>query len=143
MTTSDPCASALAEVERLRAEVSRLQDRVEQLEEVLGTGDDDLELIRRAVPALTTSERKLLGAIHKRRGRVATKDILFEALYGDRPECDQPHAKTVEVLMSKLRGKVAPLGIVIRTEYGSGYFMDAFDRLRLAGLLDDTQEAAA
>ncbi len=95
------------------AETMRLRDRVEELERLLGM---------RTVPprlwGLTQREAEVLGILLRR--QVMTHAQLFEAVWGGDSDRD---LKIVEVVVCKLRAKLRPHGIAIRTEYGVGYFV--------------------
>ena len=95
------------------SETVRLRDRVEELERLLG--------MRPVLPrmwGLTGREADVLGILLRR--QVMTHAQLFEAIWGGDSECN---SKIVEVVVSKLRAKLRPHGIAIRTEYGVGYFI--------------------
>jgi DNA-binding response OmpR family regulator len=94
-------------------ETARLRDRIEELERLIGM---------RTVPprlwGLTRQEADLLGILLRR--QVMTHAQLFEAIWGGDSECN---SKIVEVVVCKLRAKLRPHGIAIRTEHGVGYFI--------------------
>jgi DNA-binding response OmpR family regulator len=94
-------------------ETARLRDRVEELERLLG--------MRPVLPrmwGLTGREADVLGILLRR--QVMTHTQLFEAIWGGDSDCD---LKIVEVVVCKLRAKLRPHGIAIRTEHGVGYFV--------------------
>lgn len=72
----------------------------------------DLELPRR--------ELALFAALHDCRGRVLSKDELCDRLYGTGADVE---TNAVELLVSRLRRKLAGTGIGIRTLRGLGYVM--------------------
>jgi DNA-binding winged helix-turn-helix (wHTH) protein len=94
-------------------ETARLRDRIEELERLIGM---------RTVPprlwALTRREADVLGILLRR--QVVTHAQLFEAIWGG--DSDR-NARIVEVVVCKLRAKLRPHGIAIRTEHGVGYFV--------------------
>ncbi len=53
-------------------------------------------------------------------GRTWTKEKIHDTLYASRPD-DPPEAKIIDVLVCKMRQKVAPFGVVIGTVWGVGY----------------------
>jgi len=75
-------------------ELQRLRDRIEVLETLLGLDEGDVSLIQQ-VTGLGPVQAKILSVLRKRSGVVWSKQILFEVLYGDRPECDRPHGPNV------------------------------------------------
>jgi DNA-binding winged helix-turn-helix (wHTH) protein len=94
-------------------ETARLRDRVEELERLLG--------MRPVLPrmwGLTGREADVLGILLRR--QVMTHAQLFEAIWGGDSDCS---VKIVEVMVCKLRAKLRPHGIAIRTEHGVGYFV--------------------
>ena len=94
-------------------ETERLRDRVEELERLLGMRP----VLPRAL-GLTPREADVFGMLLKRHLMPTTQ--LFEAIWGGDSECN---IKIVEVVVCKLRAKLRPHGIAIRTEYGVGYFI--------------------
>lgn len=95
------------------SETARLRDRVEELERLLG--------MRPVLPrmwGLTGREADVVGILLRR--QVMTHAQLFEAIWGG--DSDR-NIKIVEVLVCKLRAKLRPHGIAIRTEHGVGYFV--------------------
>jgi hypothetical protein len=122
------------------SELQRLRDRVEQLEELLGVGQDDLVLIRMAT-GLRPSQAKILGILHKRR-RVYARWEIYDILYGYTPEADQPVLKIIEVMVAQMRPKLKHLGIEIATVYGFGYTMDDTNRAELTALIERQRERA-
>jgi DNA-binding winged helix-turn-helix (wHTH) protein len=95
------------------SETARLRDRVEELERLIG--------MRPLLPRLwrlTRRESDVLGILLRR--QVMTHTQLFEAIWGGDSERS---IKIVEVVVCKLRAKLRPHGIEIRTEHGVGYFV--------------------
>ncbi len=110
-------------VESLQAEIQRLKDRIEILEE-LSFPTRQIE-----VPiewGLTGSERKVFG--HLVVSQMATKQSIMVALYSDRPD-DEPEMKIVDVFICKMRKKL-PADIKIETIWGHGYRLDKASRDR-------------
>lgn len=73
---------------------------------------------------LTAVEVAFLQALHRRAPEVVMKGALYDAVYGALPECDQPEIKIVDVMICKMRKKLKPIGIVIATSWGRGYWLD-------------------
>ena len=111
-------ASFAQENEYLRAQVRQLQD-------ALGVG-----LLWPAEWRLTVRETALLGILVAR--EIATYDGIMCALYGDCP--DPPCEAIIRVFIYKLRRKIAPHGITIRTRRGQGLSIPAEQRKRLRAL---------
>jgi two-component system OmpR family response regulator len=76
-------------------------------------GSDALELSAREVSLL---EALLLSA-----GRVVSKDQLADRLYG---VSDEVGPNAIEVFVHRLRRKIEPAGVVIRTIRGLGYLVE-------------------
>lgn len=70
---------------------------------------------------LTREEFVVFRALLDRPGRVVSKEQFLNALYWNRRGEDEPYAKIVDVFISKVRKKIAPAGLAIRTHYGRGY----------------------
>lgn len=68
---------------------------------------------------LPRREAEVLDILLSKRGRQVSKTWLFEQIYrrGDEPETEN----VVESHVSKLRKKILPLGLVIRSERFKGY----------------------
>lgn len=110
-------------LEILRAENEALRERVAALEAVL-IGEKRLPVEWR----LTGSEARVFGVIASR--ELATKDAIHAALYG--LDIDGgAEEKIVDVFVCKIRKKLAPFGINIRTEWGRGWFIDPAERAAL------------
>jgi two-component system OmpR family response regulator len=76
-------------------------------------GDDALELSAREVA--------LLEALLLSTGRVVSKDQLADRLYG---VSDEVGPNAIEVFVHRLRRKIEPAGVVIRTIRGLGYLVE-------------------
>ena len=106
------------------SEVQQLRDQIAQLEEALGL---NLQLPNEF--GLTPLEMKIAGLLTRR--EIANRTMIFAALYGSRPECDQPDIKVIDVHICKLRRKLAAKDVTIKTRFGVGYYVDARARATL------------
>lgn len=70
---------------------------------------------------LTSRELSLLEALLLRAGRVVSKEQLLERLYSYSEEASN---NAIEVFIHRLRKKIAPAGVTIRTIRGLGYVID-------------------
>lgn len=70
---------------------------------------------------LTAREWAALEFLARRVNRIVNKEQLMQAFYGWEEEIT-PNA--VEKLLSRLRAKLEPLGIVVRTVRGLGYYLE-------------------
>ena len=113
----------------------RLQDRVQELEGLLGVGDDDVSRLLAVLDA-TPQQCEIVGFMLKR--AVATRQALHTVLFGARPECDQPEIKIVDVQMVKARAALRKVGIDVRNEHGSGaWHLSAADKAKLRKLMSE------
>lgn len=101
----------------LEAENDDLRFQVEQLREAMG-----LTLQPPVLFGLTQSENRLLGVLVAREH--APKAALHIALTeGYRSDDEEPAVKIVDVMICKIRKKLAPYFITIETDWGTGYHM--------------------
>jgi two-component system cell cycle response regulator CtrA len=108
-------------------EIENLRFRVAELEEQIGLG------LRHPNPfSLSRTETAVLGILlanpHPRR------TAFMAAIYGNRldPPCD----KVIDVVISKMRKTLAPHGITINTDWGSGYSMPEPSKARARQLME-------
>jgi len=99
---------------RQQAEIETLRERIAQLEAALVPDDVALPIEW----GLTSSEARLFAFLTTR--DVAAKAAIMHALYGDRID-DEPEMKIVDVFVCKLRRKLKPFAVDIRTIWGQGY----------------------
>lgn len=72
---------------------------------------------------LTQQETRVFGTLVNR--EVATKDAVMAALYSDRAGAEgEVEPKIVDVFVCKIRKKLKPFGIEIRTVWGQGYALN-------------------
>jgi two-component system OmpR family response regulator len=71
---------------------------------------------------LTTRELSVLEALIFRTGKVVSKEQLLERLYSYSEEASN---NAIEVYIHRLRKKIEPAGVTIRTIRGLGYVMDS------------------
>lgn len=123
------------------SEVQRLQDRVEELEEILGlTAVIPNPLLKGVRPKVASMQ--LLGMLLAR--PFVTRDAAYTVLFGDRLECEQPDIKYIDVILSNLRKALADHCVVINTDYGKGIYIDKDNKVRLRAVIENaaTSEAA-
>nr|WP_306766384.1 helix-turn-helix domain-containing protein [Shinella pollutisoli] len=93
-----------------------MRQRVRELEALLVPDDVNIPVEW----SLTNAERRVFAALTVR--DIVTKDMLYQALYGDRLLFgESPASSVVESHVSKLRAKVGPFGVVITGERFVGY----------------------
>jgi hypothetical protein len=114
-------------------EAERLQHRVQELEALLGVGNDDVSRLLTVLDA-TPQQCEIVGFMLKR--AVATRSALYTVLFGARPDCDQPEIKLVDVQMVKVRAALKKVGIDVNTEWGSGgWALKAADKVKLRAMM--------
>lgn len=115
------------------SELQRLRDRVEQLEELLGMGQTDVQLIARAL-RLRPTQARTLGILLKQ--PMVTKDAMYFALYGDRPESDMPEGEaTLRQHIRRIR-KSLPDGVELTAIYGQGWMIPSDHKTKVWAAID-------
>lgn len=106
----------------LKQENELLRERVARLESILmQTAPPPIEW------RLTASEARVFGCLVNR--EIATKDAIMAALYCDRLDADgAAEPKIVDVFVCKMRRKLKPFGVEIRTVFGQGFVIDPATR---------------
>lgn len=100
---------------RQQQEIETLRERVRQLEDALIPPDVVVPLEW----GLTASEARMFAFLTTR--DIATKQQIHDALYGLRPDGDDPEMKIIDVFVCKARKKLSKFGVVIETHWGQGY----------------------
>ncbi len=80
---------------------------------------------------LTKSQRLLLGKLMTR--QVATRESLMDTLYFDKSDT-MPSEKTLDALICYLRKKLKPHGITVRTQWGTGFYLNSEDKSKLRAM---------
>ena len=115
-------------------EAEQLRNRVEELQALLGVGNDDVSRLLTVLDA-TPQQCEMIGFMLRR--SVATRTALHTVLFGARPDCDEPEIKLIDVQMVKVRKALEKVGVEVRTEWGSGgWAIPATDKARLRRLMD-------
>jgi DNA-binding response OmpR family regulator len=72
---------------------------------------------------LTRTEQSLLARMMRSEGQVVSRAQLYHTLYGSRVDSNCPDDKIIDVVVCKLRGKMAEIGAtgVIETARGLGW----------------------
>jgi hypothetical protein len=114
-------------------EADALRNRVEELQALLGVGNDDVSRLLTVLDA-TPQQCEMVGFMLRR--AVATRTALHTVLFGARPDCDQPEIKLIDVQMVRVRIALKKVGIDVRTEWGSGgWAIPAADKAKLRRLM--------
>jgi two-component system, OmpR family, response regulator len=116
---------ALSELEaRVRALIRRLQPDEESL---ISVGDLSIDTrgkrawIKEQMLDLTSREWSALTFLAARMNRIVGKDQIMQSLYDWDAEITE---NAIEKTISRLRSKLEPAGIVIRTVRGLGYYLE-------------------
>jgi hypothetical protein len=120
---ADGDAAQLSAMRGLRDEIVRQQDRIEELEGLLGLRVRILPRVK-----MTPTGRLIFGVLLKAQGWTSTA-TLVTAIYGSLPDCDWPRDSysVLKVHICKLRASLRPYGVEFDTIFGAsgcgGYFM--------------------
>jgi DNA-binding response OmpR family regulator len=107
----------------VHAENVRLRERVRELESLAGL--DLLEPMCCTRVTLTRKQARLLGLLLKNVGRLTTREVIFDYIYGHLKECEQPTPPAVDQILHQLRGALGEHGIEITNEVGLGWYLTA------------------
>lgn len=97
-----------------QAEIDRLQEQVRQLLEALAPSTV-------MVPpewGLTATQMRVFA--HMTTRDLVSRNSLMIALYGSRPH-DHPNEEIISVFVAKIRRKLEPYGVRIKTVWGQGF----------------------
>ena len=119
----------------LEAENAELRERIEHLEREMFSGD----LVFPVEWMLTGSEQRVVGLLLAR--PFARKEQIMTALYRDLHR-DEAEIKVIDVFVCKVRKKLKPFGITVRTVWGVGYAIDEPQRGLLNRALDPNVDRA-
>jgi DNA-binding response OmpR family regulator len=111
--------------------ITRLEDRIRDLEIILGFDDSVIAAYRSL--GLRKTHCALLGFLMKR--EIAPREQIYTVLFGDRPCGKQPDIKVLDVYIYHIRGALAPLGIQIATVHSSGWQMLPAEKTKLKNWL--------
>jgi hypothetical protein len=119
-------AIALAKPDPRDAEIERLRDRVEQLEEILGMRDIA------PFPGMTPQSARFLGMLLKREFLSWEGANLMLA-----PESTSSKGNYAKVYVWKLRKWLGPERSLIQTRWGTGVFIAAKDKQRVREIITE------
>lgn len=108
-------------VKRLRDENEELHEQLRQVRQVLTP-----PFIAPYEWHLTKYETKVLSSLLS--AKFISKERLFVSLYSDYN--DPPTDNNLRVLVSKLRKKLSPFGVVIKFIWGQGYLLEDLEQWR-------------
>ncbi|WP_052464071.1 winged helix-turn-helix domain-containing protein [Methyloceanibacter caenitepidi] len=116
--------------ERAQEALEHERERYTQLEALLKENDErwpDLGIPR--------AQETLLRVLYRR--EVATKEMLYHALYSERPDSDLPEQKIIDVQICKLRQNLPDADI--QTSWGRGYYLSPKGREWLKAKVEGAQ----
>lgn len=116
----------------LERENDALRDRVYTLERALG-----LRIDAPLCLGLSNSEAKLFGVMMAR--EIMTKEAAYAVLYSG--QIDDRDPKVIDVMVCKMRKKLANFGVEIGTVWGRGYLLSPAAKEIVRAL--DAEQAAA
>jgi DNA-binding response OmpR family regulator len=105
---------------------AEMQDRIEELEDLLGLHLPLVDLNRKRL-GVTPKESQILSLLLAANGKVCPREFMYRAMYGDRIDVDQPLAQTLNVTVLHLRKKLKHLGVRVLCEFGVGYYINTDD----------------
>lgn len=70
---------------------------------------------------LSPPEFKVVDTLLRAKGRLVTKGALYDMLYDDRADGEDPLIQIIAVWICKIRIKLKPLGLGIKLTWGTGY----------------------
>lgn len=119
------------------SELERLRDRIEELEELLGLTMPWPRYVR----GFTPIRRALLGLLRRR--PLVTREFAYRAIYGGRPESNQPaDLRIIDQIICRLNRVLKDHGIRIQCDNRTGYYLAAEDKAALDQLLADRNRAS-
>ena len=112
--------------EDIEFRISTLEERLRRstkFEPCVPTVEDNVVRYGNSVVVVSPVEASLMGALLANGRSVVSRDNLVSAGWGD----EEPERNTVDVAMARLRKKVEPVGITIRTIRSRGFLLELED----------------
>lgn len=121
----------------MSATVQQLEDRIMELEDLLGMSEPIPPMLR-----IQKAHETILSMLLNRES--VTKDALTVALYqgGRTNHGNEPSPKSIEVQICHLRKALRQHGVEIETYWGRGYFMVPEMKRKCRALFESMREAA-
>ena len=116
----------MSEVDALRARVADLEAANEalkfQLSELVGAADDGtVEVPGLGRIHLTPQRGLILRLLLGRKGQMVSKEALYQAIVGHRPDADWPEQKQIDVQLYWVRRALRGSAVAIENVWGRGY----------------------
>jgi len=125
------CTNAEARAKVLEAENETLREQNRQLKEEIGLAAQPPPMF-----GLTTQESIIFGVLISY--RAPRKSTFMAALYSDGAYDDEAEEKIVDVFICKIRKKLTPFGIEIKTNWGESYEIPEESKARARELIAET-----
>lgn len=117
------------------SELQQLRDRVAELEEAIGlTAMPALRAVLKPEGYWLSTCETLCGMLMKR--PCVPRSAAYIAIYGGRPECDQPDPKLVDVTVHRLRQALRPHGVEIAVARDRGWYLTPENKEKLRALIE-------
>ena len=124
---------ALERIADREREISRLEDEVRKYRTLAGF--DKADKLGRAV-GVGGAKLMILTMLMSR--QECSREALIDAMYGDRPDGGPEYAKKIiDISICKLRRKLVPFGVTIKTVWNWGYSIGKEDQQVLRALAAD------
>lgn len=124
------------EIDQLKRQLREAHEKIAELEALL---QNDPASLARRYAGYTPQESKIIGMLLS--FNVVLKDKIMEVLYDESDNAPDP--KIADVYICKIRKKLEPYEIEIKTAWGTGWFMEPYHRFKLKELLGFAQEENA
>lgn len=122
--------------ERLKAELAQANDRIYQLESILGLLKDECSFIQHVL-RLDKTAAKITNVLLKRHG-VVSREALTEVIYGNRTDSDalDNPVNVLHTYFCAIRRALEKHDIKVKTVYKTGWLLEEPDREKLNKLLE-------
>lgn len=135
-------AAQIAFLAGMKREFEAREDRIDELSELLG--------IKPGLPCLIhlQPDSKRIARILATRAGLVGRGVIYAAVYGGKPECDQPGPKIIDVQICRIRKAFASFAsgftdpaqravntVTILTEHGCGWHIPAGQKPKARELL--------
>lgn len=77
---------------------------------------------------LTHSETLVFMAMLRANGRACSIEYFMDYCYGDKPDCDTPDPKIIDIVICKLKKQLGPFRHCIENIWGAGYRLVPFSK---------------
>jgi|GEM_PF-3398566 len=128
---------AHATIEKLQKLIYEQEAEIAQLKELQFEELPRLQIALKLQPL----EYRLLQFLMRR--EFVRKDAIMSALYFDRHEREWPTEKTADICLMKLRRKLKPADVEIKTKWAEGIYIDEENKQKLRAFESSMKVSAA